>query len=122
MSDHLITTAPGLTDCAQCHKPVLAATVDGLDRHIDPVTLNGDGMTQAAFGGVALFLQRGTMLYRLTAHHVMGSQPLTVMPEHRCGVTVPYRFIDADHMSAAIALVRLLLGATPVPAEATPPY
>jgi hypothetical protein len=122
MADHLITTKPGLTDCNRCHTPVLAATVGGLDRHIDPVTLNVGGMLAALSGGVALFLQRGTLIYTLDPEHVGSGQPLTVLPEHVCGRDVPDRFIDPDHMSAAIALVQLLLGATPVPAEATPPY
>lgn len=122
MSDHLITTPPGLTVCTKCHTPVLAATIGGLDRHVDPAALTPEGQLRAAERGLALFLLRGDRLYRLTAEHVMASgAAMTVMPEHTCR-PVPDRFIDGVHMEAAIFLVTNLLGATAVDTEATPPY
>lgn len=124
MSDHLITRPPGITTCGECRTTMLAATIGGLDRHVDPVALNTDGMLAAARAGIPLFLQRGSLLYTLAPEHIAAGEPLVVMPAHTCGRPAPHRFIDADRMVAAVALVTLLLGGTPVPVEVnnTPPF
>lgn len=121
MADHLITTRPGLTVCGRCRVPVLAAVIGGLDRHVDPVALNREGVHQASRGGLAVFALRGDTLYRLPRTDVT-ADALTVMPEHICNRPVPDRFVSAAHMEAAIHLVTRLLGAQAVVTEDTPPY
>jgi hypothetical protein len=123
VSHHLVTTPPTITVCGTCHAPVLAAVVGGLERHVDPATLTADGQLHAARAGLALFVLRGSTLYRLTAEHVRADPGGTVLAEHTHH-PIPDRFVDGGHMAAAICLVARLLGATSVVAEANdaPPF
>lgn len=125
MSDHLITKPPGVTTCHRCGRSIFAATIGGLDRHIDRDALTPAGMLRATEAGIPLFLLRGHLLYTLAPEHFDSGQPLTVLPEHTCR-PIPSYLVDSGgvHMEAAVALATQLLGATPVVAEVnhTPPF
>jgi hypothetical protein len=122
MSDHLITTAPTITVCAQCHAPVLAAVVGGLERHVDTAALNPVGELQALTAGLPTFELRGGLLMRRTVEHIRAGATGPVLAEHSHHA-IPDRFIDQTAMATALRLVSRLLGATPVDTEAndTPP-
>jgi hypothetical protein len=126
MSDHLITTAPSLTMCSTCQRPVLAAVIGGIERHVEPEAINHQGQLVAADNGLALFLLRGNYVYALTVEHIAGGQPLTVLVQHTCR-PIPERFLDRGgvQMELATALVIKLLGATAVDTgvvSTTPPF
>jgi hypothetical protein len=115
--DHLITTRPGLTLCNQCCRPVLAAVVGGLERHVDTAALTPDGELQALRHGLATFELRGEVLARRSVEHIRAGATGAVLAEHS-HFAIPDRFVDGSRMAAAIGLVARLLGATPVVAEA----
>jgi hypothetical protein len=110
---HLITTRPGLIHCRTCRRPVLAATVGGLDRHIDPVPLTEPGELAALLAGRPTYDLAGSMadhLIRRTVHHIRaGARRLPVVALHDCAPPDPAH-VDHTHLEKAAALVRRLLG------------
>jgi hypothetical protein len=119
---YLITTYPSLTKCAKCRRMVLAVTVNGLDRHIDPTALNEVGELAALIEGRKSYeLHSSTMVSRGKCQ--LGRprrEGLLVMADHNCR-TPPQAHCDQQYMDRALALVRRLLGAEEVtPME--PPF
>lgn len=120
-SEHLITTAPSLTHCGSCHRLVLAATVTGLDRHIDVDPLTDHGELAALLAGRPSYNLVGELLIRRTPERIRLSEPATVLAEHDCAPTPP-EHVDRAHMTAAIWLVQHLLGAQVIDDRVTPPF
>lgn len=100
---HLITTTPTATTCRHCRRPILAATIGGLDRHLDLVQLTPAGELAALLAGRATFTLRGDLLARRTVHHIRGGSPTPVLPEHACPG------VDPTHVAADQAAVTALL-------------
>ena len=123
---HLITTAPSLTKCRKCNRPVLAATIGGLDRHVDTATLNDVGELAALVSGRRTFgLVTADYLVPRTVHHISaGPAHHPVLAEHGC-THIPEEHIEHAWTLAAQALIFSALGAT-VPVDgatpSTPPY
>lgn len=86
---HLITTTPSLTACHRCRLPLLAATVGGLDRHIDPQPLQQAGELAALLAGRTTYDLRGELLIRRTRWRIAGGRrDLPVLAEHYCSKEV----------------------------------
>jgi len=113
----LITTSPTLIRCARCNRPVLAATVGGLDRHVDPATLNQAGELAAILEGRATyFLATEDYLVRRTVEHIKGaSVQRPVLADHACR-SVDTRHVDEAWTAYGVALISHLLGGTVIPA------
>jgi hypothetical protein len=124
---HLITTSPSVTICSECRREVLAATVGGLDRHVDPVPLNDLGELQAVLRGVRTYELHSEILVRRGVERIRkGSLPSTpVLPEHTHH-PVPGHLTDHRHLAQAIWLCKKLLGATVLPGspdyDGPPPF
>lgn len=125
---YLITTSPSLTVCRKCRHRVLAATVGGIDRHVDPVPLNALGEFRALVSGVVTYELRGDFLFRRTKAHIsagVGSPEASVLPAHTCYM-IPDTMIDHSHMDRAIRLCQQLLGTEVIPGfnddEQAPPF
>lgn len=118
---YLITTYPSLTKCSKCRRMVLAVTVTGLDRHIDPTALNEVGELAALIEGRKSYeLHASTMVSR--GKYQLGRPRLVntpVMADHNCK-TPPQAHCDQQEMDRALALVRRLLGAEEVVADEPP--
>ena len=122
---HLITTAPSLTKCRKCNRPVLAATIGGLDRHVDTATLNDLGELATLVSGRKTYaLVADDYLARRTVHHISaGPAKRPVLAEHGC-THIPDEHINHAWTLAAQALIFSALGVT-VPADgasSTPPF
>lgn len=119
---HLITTRPTVTRCAGCRRTILAATIGGIDRHIEPTTLNDVGELAALVAGKATYDQRSELILRRGAERLR--QPrhphVPVLADHDCTV-VPEEHVDQSHMYLAMALVATKLGATLVSDTGGPP-
>jgi hypothetical protein len=125
---HFITTSPTLITCRHCGRPILAATVEGLDRHVDPVPLTLAGELAALLAGRPTYDLAGAMrdhLIRRTVHHIRGgARQLPVVADHDCASPDPAH-VDHSHLEVAAALVRHLLGGeivTTGDADDRPPY
>lgn len=110
---HLITTAPSLTKCRRCHRQVLAATVGGLDRHVDTATLNDAGELAALLSGLATYaLVAEDYLSRRSVVAISAGPPKRpVLADHACRV-IPEHHIAHEWTAAAKALLTVTLGAT----------
>jgi hypothetical protein len=106
---------------------VLAATVGGLDRHVDPVPLNDLGELQAVLRGVRTYELHSEILVRRGVERIRkGSLPsIPVLPEHTHH-PVPGHLTDHRHLAQAILLCKKLLGATVLPGspdyDGPPPF
>lgn len=124
---HFITTRPALIPCAHCPAHLLAATVLGIDRHIDTVPLTPAGELAALLTGRATYNLAGLNrdhLVRRTVHHIRGgNRRLPVVADHNCRPTDPGH-VDHVHLEAAVALVQHLLGGQLITTGGTdaPPY
>lgn len=120
--EHFITTAPTATTCRHCFRPVLAATVGGLDVRVDtdPLTLAGE--LGAVLAGRPTFDLRGELLAYRTAVRIRSGEHLPVLAAHDCSAPVPPDLVDQVHMETAVFLVRRLLGGTVVDTRTNPPY
>lgn len=110
---HFITTRPTLIDCQTCHRPQLAATVGGLDRHVDPAPLTAAGELAALLDGRATYHLAGPLtdhLIRRTVHHIRGGdRTRPVVADHVCAPPVAAH-IDPAQLAVCAALVRRLAG------------
>lgn len=121
---HSITTAPSLTTCRSCNSPVLAATVRGLDEHVDTATLNDAGELAALLDGRRTFsLVAEDYLSLRTALDIAAGPPKRpVLAQHGCRV-VPDTQIAHEWTLAAVALVYSALGVeAPSNLPAEPPF
>lgn len=114
---YLITTAPTLTTCRKgCGRPVLAATVHGLDRHVDTATLSHPGELAAILDGRATYhVTAADYLVRRTVLHIAADTRRPVLADHACS-EIPDHHIDHAWTLAAQALLQDALGATVIPA------
>lgn len=128
----LITTAPSLTVCrkvvnrsgAMCKRPVLAATIGGIDHHVDTATLNDLGELAVLSEGRPTYgLVTHDYLSRRTTHDILaGPAKHPVLAEHACK-EIPDHHIEHAWTLAAQALIYSALGATvPYVGERTPPF
>lgn len=118
---HFITTSPTVTTCHRCRRPVLAATVTGLDRHVDLATLTAEGELMALLERRATYELRGERLIRRTTLHIgNGERACPVLADHACK-PVPEHLVDHVWDEVAVALARRLLGAAPVLPD-NPPF
>lgn len=118
---HFITTTPNLIHCAHCQRPLLAATVDGLDTHIDPTPLTPAGELTALLTGRPTYDLRGELLARRTAVRIRGgNRDLPVVAEHTCRPTQPAH-IDHAHLEATAALLQRLTGGQVAAADPNQP-
>jgi hypothetical protein len=106
----MITTAPDLTHCYRCGGLVLAATVAGLDRHVDVDPLTQLGELAALLAGRPTYNLSRELLVRRSPERIRHGEPGTVLAEHNCTPTPP-EHVDGAHMTAAIWLVQHILGA-----------
>lgn len=109
---HLITTAPALVPCRSCRRPQLVATVDGLDRHVDPAPLTSAGELAALLAGRATYNLAGLNrdhLIRRTVHHIRGGRRHPVVADHTCQPPAAGH-VDHTHLEVAVALVQHLAG------------
>jgi hypothetical protein len=103
---HLISTSPSLIKCRKCGQPVMACTVSGMDRHIDPAALTQAGELAVLLSGRATFSLRGDTVFSRTPEKIRsGDRRYPVLPEHRCGATIPEQHLDPVWMEAATAIV-----------------
>lgn len=117
---YLITTAPSLTRCRGCRRPVLAVTVDGIDRHVGTATLTPAGELAAILDGRATYhVAAADYLVRRTVLHIAADIARPVLADHACK-EVPDHHIDHAWTLAAQALLQTALGATVVPAGDQP--
>lgn len=118
---YLITTSPTMTACSRCRRPMLAATVAGLDRHVDTATLNPTGELAALVSGRATYELHGEQLVRRGVEKLRMPHPtLPVLADHDCA-PVPSEHIDAAQHAAAMVLVMQLLGGSLVSDTDGPP-
>lgn len=120
----LITTSPSLITCRRCNRPVLAATVGGLDRHVDTATLNDVGELAALVEGRATYsLVAEDYLSRRSVHDIAaGPAKRPVLAEHSCTPT-PDHHVNHAWTLVAQALLSSVLGVTvPTGANVTPPF
>lgn len=111
---HLITTSPSLTTCWRCKRPVMAATVGGLDFRIDTACLNRLGEFDALVRNLATFELHGEILVRRYGEKISGPWPAyPVMAEHACK-PIPAAHTDPAWEQAAAALIVMALGGTVV--------
>lgn len=108
----LITTAPSLTKCSRCRRMVLAVTINGFDRHVDPAALNQMGELAALMSGRKSYELHGELLVHRTVAKLGSPRVagLPVMAEHACQAVSPAH-CDQEVMEQALALVKRLLGA-----------
>lgn len=96
---HFITTSPIAISCDGCGRPVLAATVGGIDRHVDPTPLNPAGELAALLGGRPTYDLTGAgadHLIRRTAIRITAGRARgPVLADHTCQPT-PTAHIDHD--------------------------
>lgn len=118
---HLITEPPTATTCTRCRQPVLAATVGGLDRHVDPTAVTQAGELAALLASLASFEVRGNLIVHRTVWMIRADAQGPVLVEHTCR-PIPDCYVDPVAMAAAVALVARLLDATPVDTGDTPPF
>lgn len=110
---HLITTAPNVITCRSCGRPLLAVTVGGLDRHVDPAPLTELGELAALMSGRVTYDLSGSLadhLIRRTVHRIAVPRGLPVVAEHRCDSQPDSTHVDHGHLDRAVGLVRRLLG------------
>lgn len=123
---YLITTTPSLVTCRRvvnqrtgqmCNRLVLAATVTGIDRHVDPATLNDAGELAALMAGRATYhLATQDYLVRRTVEHIRGeSVKRPVLADHICARVDP-RHVDEAWTAYSVALITSLLGGSVIPA------
>lgn len=118
---HFITTNPTTTTCTHCSSTVLAATVAGLDVHVDPVALTDVGELAVLLAGRRSFSLSGERLFRRRPEHITSDRGGVVLGEHGC-VQVPDEHVDHTVLATATALLRSALGAVVVQAgDDTPP-
>ena len=122
----LITTAPSLITCRRCKQPVLAATVGGMDVHVDTATLNDVGELAALIEGRTTYeLVTADYLVRRSTHHISaGPAKHPVLATHSCAPT-PEHHVNHAWTLAAQALLSTALGLTVSPDGASdddPPY
>lgn len=122
---YAITTAPSLITCQKCRRSVLAATVHGLDVHIDTATLNPVGEMVALIEGRATYGLRGDRLYERMPEKIRAGNTdgAPVMAQHACK-PVPPEHIDQAWSLAATAIVIQAIGGVVVngTAYAEPPF
>jgi len=109
---HLITTAPKLINCRDCGRPLLAVTVGGLDRHVDPAPLTELGELVALLAGRTTYDLSGPMadhLIRRNVHRIAAERSRPVIATHAC-VPPEQGHVDHGHLDRAAGLVRRLLG------------
>ena len=109
---YLITTSPSLTTC-RCGLPVLAATVVGLDRHVDTAALNDWGELAALLAGRKTYELHGEQLVPRSSERLREGRPADtpVLADHACTIT-PDEHVDDTFMGKAMKLLAsLLLGA-----------
>lgn len=120
---HMITTSPSPTVCRSCRRPILAATVAGLDRHIDLATLNDEGELAALISGRTTYQLHGELL--VERNHLKLAQPRPAVPvlaDHSCQ-PVPTSHVDQAFTYKAMVLLADLLGGTLVSDTGdTPPF
>jgi hypothetical protein len=100
---HFITTAPSPIDCPSCRRPILAATVGGLDRHVDPTPLNPAGELAALLTGRATYDLAGARrdhLIRRNVHRIGAATGLPVLADHTCTPPTPGH-VDQARLEAA---------------------
>jgi hypothetical protein len=103
---YLITTSPSLINCSKCRAPVMAATVAGLDRHIDTACLTQLGELEVLMAGRDTFNLNGDRLSVRNPEKIRaGNYTHPVMAEHRCGSPIPREHIDPAWLEAATAIV-----------------
>jgi hypothetical protein len=123
---HLITTAPALVPCRTCQRPQLAATVTGLDRHVDPAPLTPAGELAALLAGRPTYNLAGPNrehLIRRTVHHIHAPRRHPVVADHTCQPPAPGH-VDHTWLEVAVALVHHLAGGQPLTdgASDAPPF
>lgn len=132
--EHLITTAPSLTICRKvvekrtgrmCKRPVLAATVGGLDRKVGTETLNDTGELAALLAGRRSYaLVAQDYLAPRTVHSILaGPARRPVLADHDCA-PIPDHHIEHAWSLAAQALCSATLGATVIETsgDSQPPF
>jgi hypothetical protein len=121
-----ITLAMTVTRCSQCPGTplILAAVIDGLDRHLDPLPLSLEGLTAAASTGrwVAVVSPFTTLAHRAKPGHWWlappGGRPPTLLAEHAHGLEpLPYDPALAQHL-----LARFLPDVAQADPDAPPPF
>lgn len=121
---HFITTEPSLITC-RCGQPILAATVGGLDKHIDPTPLTEAGELAALLTGRSTYDLAGARrdhLIRRDIHRIHAGRQHPVLAEHRCGAGPAPGHVDHAHLQTATDLVRRLLGGQVITTDDNPPY
>src|SRR5688572_22230437 len=107
---HAITTSPSLVNCPRCHRPVMAATVAGLDEHIDTAALNEVGELVALCEGRATFeLRRDYLMHRDPSKIRYGKRDAPVLARHVCRDT-PAEHIERAWEAAGAAFVIQAIG------------
>ncbi len=102
---HLITTTPSLITCRRCSRPVLAATVGGLDVHVDTACLNEAGEVMALIEGRSTYNLVGERLYRRGPEKIReGGRTAPVLGKHSCA-PVPDEHIDPVWSEVATAII-----------------
>jgi hypothetical protein len=120
---YLVTTSPTMTMC-RCGRPVLAADVHGLPRHLDTSALNDMGELQALIENRKTYELHGEMLIPRTSERIASGRPSDspVLADHACK-DVLIGHTDDAFMEKALRLVSRLLGAFPVmDPNAEPPF
>lgn len=121
-----ITTAPMLTTCTRCNKAVLAATVRGLDVHVDYACLNDAGELAALLEGRKTYtlVAQDYLAIRTRYNIAAGPPERPVLADHACR-PVPPHHIEIKWSQAAQGLLTVLLpGAVPIDSDvdAPPPF
>jgi hypothetical protein len=94
-----------------CARPVLAATIGGLDKHVDTATLNETGELIALLSGCRTYELHGDELVQRSAGRIGSSeQTAPVVADHRCGRITPINEIDAKWSAVAAAMIVRALG------------
>lgn len=110
---YLITTSPSVTACSGCNMPIFAATVGGIDRHIDPTCLSWQGELVALMEGQRTYeLHAELLMYRNVERIQDGTWTGAVLADHRCGRVWTTQQRDDTVMHVAMDLLARLLGAT----------
>lgn len=108
-----ITTAPGLMTCPRCNKAVLAATVRGLDVHVDTACLNDAGELAALLSGRKTYelVAQDYLSVRRPRDIAAGPPRRPVLADHACRATPPHH-IELKWSQAAQGLLSVLLPGT----------
>ena len=115
-----ITTAPSLINCPRCNRPVMAATVRGLDEHLDTAMLNPLGELAALLEGRRTFDLRGDYIgLRNKEKIASGKRDSPVVARHACKDTPP-EHMDPAWMEAAIMIVVQACGGVIVGSDVGP--